>query len=116
MVKRTGFERGDIVRVSLEPTQGRELKGDMRPVLVLSSREFNDYGTVLVVPITQGGDFARDAGFAVPLDGTRTQTQGVALVNQIRMLDLESRRARKIERVPDFLVEDALARIQAILE
>jgi mRNA interferase ChpB len=115
MVRRIRFDRGDIVSVSLEPTLGRELKGDMRPVLVLSSREFNEYGTALVVPITQGGDFARHAGFAVPFDGDGLKTRGVALANQIRMLDLESRGARKIEKVPDFLVEDALARIQAIL-
>lgn len=31
MVKRSGFERGDIVRVSFNPTVGREMQGDMRP-------------------------------------------------------------------------------------
>jgi len=34
MVKRRGFERGDIVRVSLNPTVGRELQGDLRPALL----------------------------------------------------------------------------------
>nr|WP_308873646.1 type II toxin-antitoxin system PemK/MazF family toxin [Thiothrix subterranea] len=49
MVKRGGFERGDIVRVSFNPTVGREMQGDMRPALVLSTREFNNtVGTALV--------------------------------------------------------------------
>jgi mRNA interferase ChpB len=115
MVKRAKFDRGDIVKVNLEPAKGREQKGENRPALVLSPIVFNMMGMVLVAPITQGGDFARHAGFAVPLSGSGTQTQGVALVNQVVMLDLEERRAKKVEVAPDFVIEDALARLQAIL-
>lgn len=73
-------------------------------------------GVALVAPITQGGDFARYAGFAVPLSGCGTETQGVALVNMIRTMDLAARGAKKIESAPDFVVEDALARLRAILD
>lgn len=114
MVKRIKFERGDIVMVNLEPAVGREQKGESRPALVLSTSVFNVMGVILVAPITQGGDFARHAGFAVQLSGSGTKTQGVALVNQVRMMDLEGRGAKKIETAPDFVVEDALARLQAI--
>ena len=48
------FERGDIVRVSLEPVRGREMRGESRPALVLTTSEFNRLGDVLVAPITQG--------------------------------------------------------------
>ncbi len=116
MVRRVKFERGDIVLVNLEPALGREQKGEHRPALVLSTSVFNVMGVVLVAPITQGGDYARHAGFAVPLSGSGTKTQGVALVNQVRMLDLEERGAKKIEVAPDFVIEDALARLQAITD
>lgn len=116
MVRRNRFERGDIVVVNLNPVAGREQQGDKRPVLVLSSAAFNALGVVLVAPITQGGDFARFAGFAVPLSGSGSLTQGVALVNQVRMLDLEARMAKKIESVADVVIQDALGRLQAILE
>jgi mRNA interferase ChpB len=116
MVRRVRFERGDIVRVSLNPTAGREQQGDFRPALVLSPAVFNALGVALVAPITQGGEFARFAGFAVPLSGAGTQTQGVVLVNMVRTLDLEARGARKIERVPAEVIEDALARLQTIIE
>ena len=115
MVRRVKFERGDIVNVNLEPAKGREQKGENRPALVLSPAIFNMMGMVLIAPITQGGDHARHAGFAVPLSGSGTKTQGVALVNQVIMLDLEERCAKKIEAAPEFVVEDALARLQAIL-
>lgn len=115
-MRRTAFNRGDIVRVNLNPTVGREQQGDFRPALVLSPAAFNLMGVALVAPITQGGDFARYAGFAVSLSGSGTETQGVVLVNMIRTMDLIARGAKKVEVAPDFVVEDALARIRAILE
>jgi len=83
--------------------------------LVLTTKAFNQLGDVLVAPITQGGDFARYAGFAVSLTGTGCKTQGVALVNKVRMLDLVARKARKVERVPQEVINDALGRLMALL-
>jgi mRNA interferase ChpB len=116
MVKARSFERGDIVRVSFNPSMGREQQGEMRPALVLSTRAFNALGTALVAPITQGGNLARFAGFAVTLMGSGTQTQGVVLVNAVRILDLEGRGAKKIEAAPASVVEDALARLRTIID
>ena len=116
MVKSLVFNRGDIVYVDLKPVVGRELQGEGRPALVLSTKEFNALGSVMVAPITQGGNAARFAGFAVNLSGAGTQTQGVVLVNAVRSLDLVSRRAVKKEVAPDFIVQDCLARVQAIFE
>jgi mRNA interferase ChpB len=109
------FDRGDIVSVPLDPALGHEQRGT-RPALVLTTREFNKLGDVLVAPVTQGGDFARYAGFAVTLTGTGCKTQGVALVNKVRMLDLAARRARKVERVPQEVIDDALQRLAAVLD
>lgn len=109
------FERGDVVSVPLDPVLGHEQRGT-RPALVLTTKAFNRLGDVLVAPITQGGDFARYAGFAVTLTGTGCLTQGVALVNKIRMLDLAARGAKRIERVPQVVIEDALARISGLLD
>ena len=109
------FDRGDIVSVPIDPVLGHEHRGT-RPALVLTTKAFNQLGDVLVAPITQGGDFARHAGFAVPLTGSACRTQGVALVNKIRMLDLAARKARRIETVPQDVIDDALGRLGALLE
>lgn len=74
------------------------------------------WGAALVAPITQAGSFARFAGFAVPLSSSGTETQGVVLVNMVRTLDLEARGARKIERAPVEVINDALAGLQTILD
>lgn len=109
------FDRGDVVRVPLDPAIGHEQRGT-RPALVLTTKEFNRLGDVLIAPITQGGEFSRYAGFAVSLMGTGCKTQGVALLNKIRMLDLNARKARKVERVPQAVLDDALSRLTALLD
>lgn len=109
------FDRGDIVNVSLDTVSGHEQRGS-RPAMVLTTKEFNQLGDTLVAPITQGGDFSRYAGFAVTLTGTGCRTQGVALVNKIRMLDLVARKARKVERAPQEVIDDALGRLMVLLD
>ena len=110
------MERGDIYLVSLDPTSGHEQQG-ARPVLVISPGAFNRLTkTPIVLPITSGGNFARTAGFAVSLIGAGTQTTGIIRCDQPRALDLGARRARRLETAPPEIVEDALAKLAAILE
>ena len=109
-------ERGDIIELTLDPTAGREQRGRRR-VLVLSPRDFNRVaGVVFIAPITQGGDYARDMGFTVPLSGTGLDSQGVVLCHQTTSKDINAREPRKIERAPDYIVNDVLARVRAVLE
>jgi mRNA-degrading endonuclease toxin of MazEF toxin-antitoxin module len=108
-------ERGEIYHVDLNPIKGREQAGP-RYILIVSPKAFNVLGTPLVCPITQGGNFARHAGFAVSLSGAGTQTQGVVLCNQPRVLDLQARGARFIERVPAFVIDEVLAKISTLIE
>lgn len=113
---RKPFKRGDVVWLNLNPTQGKELQGESRPVLVVTTADFNALGTALVVPITQGGIAARFAGFCVTLMGTGMKTQGVAVVNMIRSVDLVARGAKSIEKAPAVVVDEVLAKLQAIFE
>ena len=108
-------ERGDIWHIDLEPVRGSEQRG-ARPVLVLTRDSFNRRGLIWACPVTQGGEYARDAGFAVPLSGCGADTQGVVLAHQARVLDWKSRSARFVEALPDHLVEEVLARVVAMLD
>jgi mRNA-degrading endonuclease toxin of MazEF toxin-antitoxin module len=108
------MKRGDIYLVPLDPTEGHEQRGT-RPVLIVSPDEFNRVTRVpVVVPITSGGDFARAAGFAVPLDGSGTRTIGVARCDQPRALDVRARRGKRLESVPLAVMEEVLARLAPI--
>jgi len=110
------MERGDIYLVSLDPTSGHEQQGT-RPVLVVSPTAFNRLTkTPVVLPIASGGNFARTAGFAVPLVGAGTQTTGVVRCDQPRALDLGARRARRLERVPPGIMDEVLAKLVPLFE
>jgi mRNA-degrading endonuclease toxin of MazEF toxin-antitoxin module len=110
------MERGDIYVVSLDPTEGREQKG-RRPVLVVSPGSFNRLtGLPVTLPITTGGGFARTAGFAVSLVGAGTETTGVVRCDQPRALDLRARRGKRIERAPEHVIDEVLAKVAPIFE
>ena len=105
------MKRGEIWLVGLDPTQGHEQRG-RRPVLIVSPEAFNRLTKVpVVVPITSGGNFARTAGFAVTLEGAGTKTTGIIRCDQPRALDLTARGGKKLERAPDPLVDEVLAKL-----
>ncbi len=103
-MKRGIPERGDILHLDLDldPALGKEQQGQ-RYVLVLTLSDFNRFGLALVAPVTQGGQFARENGFTVSMMGAGTNTQGVVLCNQVRMLDFKKRNAKVIEAAPETL-------------
>jgi mRNA-degrading endonuclease toxin of MazEF toxin-antitoxin module len=110
------MKRGEIWLVSLDPTSGHEQRG-RRPVLIVSPEPFNRITKVpVVLPITSRGNFARAAGFAVPLTGTGTKTTGIIRCDQPRALDLAARAGKKLESIPDAIVGEVLARIVPIFE
>jgi mRNA-degrading endonuclease toxin of MazEF toxin-antitoxin module len=110
------MKRGEIWLVSLDPTSGHEQKG-RRPVLIVSPESFNRITKLpVILPITSGGNFARTAGFAVPLAGAGTKTTGAVRCDQPRVLDLSARGGRRLESIPDAIMEEVLARIAPIFE
>ncbi len=108
-------ERGDIWNIDLDPVRGSEQRG-ARPVLVLTRESFNRRGLIWACAVSQGGEYARDAGFAVSLSGCGSDTQGVVLTHQARVLDWKSRSARFIEAMPDTIVDEVMARVAALLD
>jgi mRNA-degrading endonuclease toxin of MazEF toxin-antitoxin module len=86
-------------------------------VLIVSPEAFNRITKLpVVLPITSGGNFARTAGFAVPLTGAGTKTTGIIRCDQPRTLDLGARSGRKLESVPNAVMDEVLARISPIFE
>jgi len=108
------MKRGDIYMVDLEPTQGREQRG-YRPVLIVSPDDFNQAtGLPVVVPITNGGDFARRIRFAISLFGTKTT--GVIRCDQPRVLDLNVRKGCWVESLPKSILDEVLAKVSTIFQ
>ncbi len=108
------MNRGDIYMVSLNRTQGREQQGH-RPVLIVSASAFNAATKLpVVLPITNGGDFARRIGFAVEITGIKTT--GLVRCDQPRVLDIAERGGRKVDTLPAALLEDVMAKLATLFE
>ena len=110
---RAGYvpERGDFVRVVLDPRVGREQSGE-RPALVLSGRAFNELtGYIFCAPVT---GTIRDWPFEVlvPPGG---KVAGVVLADQTKSIDYVARHVRYIAGSPDGLAEAVLEHVAAIL-
>jgi mRNA-degrading endonuclease toxin of MazEF toxin-antitoxin module len=110
------MKRGDIYHVNLDPAVGHEQRG-FRPVLIISATEFNILtGIPVILPITHGGAFPRNGGFAVPLMGIGIETDGFVRCDRPRILDIRKRGGKLVESVPDAVVDDVLARVVALFE
>ncbi|MGA9960100.1 MAG: type II toxin-antitoxin system PemK/MazF family toxin [Acidobacteriaceae bacterium] len=108
------MKRGDIYTVSLDPTLGHEQQGH-RPVLIISPTAFNQATKLpVVLPITNGGEFARRLGFAVPLTGIRTS--GIVRCDQPRVLDIEARHGKRVESLPTELLDEVLAKLITLFQ
>lgn len=108
-------ERGDIVHLQFDPSLGQEMKGP-HYALVISKKIFNQSGLAMMCPISQGAaSLARTHGTLVTLMGSGTQTQGAIHCHQLKSLDWQSRDAHKREAAPDMIVDEVLARLEAIL-
>ncbi|ENJ1227170.1 type II toxin-antitoxin system PemK/MazF family toxin, partial [Salmonella enterica subsp. enterica serovar Infantis] len=55
------------------------------------------------------------AGFTVSLDGAGTKTTGVIRCDQPRTIDMGARNGKRLERIPEAVVNEVLARLEAIL-
>ncbi|HCA9946401.1 TPA: type II toxin-antitoxin system PemK/MazF family toxin [Klebsiella variicola subsp. variicola] len=109
------MDRGEIWLVSLDPIAGHEQSGK-RPVPIVSKASFNKLTRLpVVVPVTSGGNVARTAGFTVSLEEAGTKTTGVIRCDQPRTIDMAARNGKRLERIPDAVVNEVLARLDAIL-
>ena len=100
--KRYVPERGDIVMCDFNPVAGHE-QAHHRPALVLSPQVFNKTtGLAVLAPITST---VRGHGLEVQINSPGTQ--GVALIQQIRSVDFEARKASFRERAEPSAITEA---------
>ena len=91
------YKQGDIINLNFNPQSGHEQSG-RRPALVISNDILNQHSAMaLVCPITNTN---KKHPFHVELD-ERTETTGVVLCDQAKMLDVKARNAQFKEHCPE---------------
>ncbi len=104
-------ERGDLVWIDFDPQSGREQAG-RRPALVLTPSAYNRLvGLAVICPVTgQIKGYAFETALPPGL-----RVQGVVLADHVRSLDWRTRRAELICRAPAAVVEDVVAKVEALI-
>lgn len=104
-------ERGDVVWLDFNPQAGHEQAGK-RPAFVLSPAAYNrKVGLALLCPITnkiKGYPFEVDVPEGLLVTGT-------ILSDQIKSLDWQARNAAFIGKLPDYVIEQVLAKAVTLL-
>lgn len=105
--------QGDIILISLDPQTGHEQKGK-RPALVVSNNTFNSFarGSAMVCPITNTNN-----GIPTQVNfDSRTKTTGVIMCEQAKVLDLNARNVKFLEKIPDAILFEVIDIIKSIIE
>ena len=104
--------RGDLVWLQFDPQAGHEQAG-RRPALVISPSSYNRrVGLAVCCPVTSQ---VKGYPFEMLLpDGLGIG--GVVLSDQLKSLDWRVRKARRIAKVPEDVLQDTLAKILAIID
>ena len=103
--------KGDLIALTFDPQSGHEQRG-RRPALVVSNDLFNRHtGLCIVCPIT---NTHRDYPFHVPIPEGRGVT-GFVMVEQVKSVDFRSRKAKRIGRAQEQVLEEALSILDACI-
>jgi mRNA interferase MazF len=103
-------DRGDAVWLQFNPQAGHEQAG-RRPALVLSPAAYNGkVGLAVLCPIT-----SQSKGYPFEVAVSTRKLTGVVLSDQVKSLDWRVRQAEMIERVPDAVVQEVLAKLSSLL-
>lgn len=111
MARRYVPDRGDLIWFQFNPQSGHEQSG-IRPALVISPKSYNSkVGLALFCPITK-----KVKGYPFEVGIPKDQkASGTILSDQIKSLDWRVRKAKKIERVPDEVIQEVLGKIESLI-
>jgi mRNA interferase MazF len=103
-------EAGDIAWIDFDPQVGRE-QARRRPALVLTPASYNRAsGLAVVCPLTS---IRKDYPFVIPV--TVKGKEGALLVDHLRSVDWQGRRAAFIEKADPAALEKARAYLALLL-
>jgi mRNA interferase MazF len=104
-------QRGDFMSLTFNPQSGHEQMG-RRPALVVSQDLFNkSTGLCIVCPITST---RRNFPFHVSIPDGQEIT-GIVMVEQVKSIDFRSRKAKRIGKAPEEVIQEVLSILDACI-
>jgi mRNA interferase MazF len=106
-------EQGDIVWLNFGTQSGHEQRGRLPAVIISNNTANRLFNTrAIVCPITSTN---KNIPVQPPLDD-RTAVQGVVLCDQVRTVDLASRNAEYIEKLPGDILHEVIDIVYGMIE
>jgi mRNA interferase MazF len=103
--------KGDFVAVTFDPQSGHEQRG-RRPSLVVSNTLFNRHtGLSIVCPLTKTD---RQFPFHVAVVNN-PEVSGFVMVEQVKSIDFRTRKAKRIGKASDGLLDEVLSILDACI-
>jgi hypothetical protein len=120
-----GIDRSREVPPHKDPSTSKRPSHDTKPPVSAGEVLYRDWASLMwgvlvfiklipILPITNGGDFARRLEFAVPVTGIKIT--GVVRCNQPRVIDPVARRVRKVDTLPSAIMNEVLAKVVTFFE
>ena len=110
-MKRYVPQKGDLVAVNFDPQSGHEQRG-RRSALVVSNTLFNQHtGLAVVCPLTNTN---RRFPFHVAIVDDPKMT-GFVMVEQVKSIDFLARKASRIGKASDGVLEEVLSLLDACI-
>ncbi|MGF1482352.1 MAG: type II toxin-antitoxin system PemK/MazF family toxin [Cyanophyceae cyanobacterium] len=103
-------KRGDIVWINFNPVRGHEPAGH-RPAFIVSPAPFNKTSSLaFVCPIT-----SKIKGFSFEVVIAGEKIQGAVLVHHLKSIDWRARTVKFVERAPEIVIEEVLAKLETLV-
>jgi len=103
--------QGDIIKVNLNPKQGREQQG-YRPYICLSNKIISDIANIAVFAPISGTK--RNYPLYIKLQDTKTT--GAVLLDQIVTIDYNARNFEFVESAPPNVIDELLAKVVLVFQ
>jgi mRNA-degrading endonuclease toxin of MazEF toxin-antitoxin module len=111
------LHRGEVYRVKLDPTEGKELQGQARPCIIVHRESLRNVGTAIIIPLTSQEP---KAGF--PLTVALSQSMGGtprtswAKITQIRVVSEDRIQGARLGQLSENELEEIKEALRQVLD
>lgn len=111
------LHRGDIYRVKLDPSEGKELRGEARPCVVIHRESLRNVGTAIMIPLTAQepkAGFPLTVVLEAGVGGTTKKSW--AKITQIRVISEDRIQGSRLGQLAETELEDIKEALRLVLD
>lgn len=111
------LHRGDVYRIKLDPTEGKETQGQARPCVVVHRESLRNVGTAIVIPLTSQepkAGFPLTVALAKGIGGTTKASW--AKITQIRVVSEDRIQGSRLGQLSEEQLKEIKESLRLVLD